>query len=312
MIAMRRRNSRPGACMEADSSGAAPSSRERCEDDQGREGLPGDAGCLRNRCGRRRPGRGRDRRHGPCGGALVVGGVGIGLATAPDAGTAPAAEAPRAEQRADAERKTPAPATGAGAEGARAADPAEEEAPGAAEAPAAGAAQADPAAAEAPQGSPEAQGAPEAGEPRASQSPKSGSGSGSEKAAPAPEKKPAHEHSWQPVTEKRWVENWVTVTDQAAWDEAIPGRTVFLCKQCGGTFDTNSDAADHPDEASRCGDPSGGPGLLRDGHRRPEVLLRRHQVTTPSLRNGQISRPGPFRGPGSFRPPIRLQLVENI
>ncbi len=180
--------------------------------------------------------------------ALVVGAVGIGLATAPDAGTAPAAEAPRAEQRADAERKTPAPATGAGAEGARAADPAEEEAPGAAEAPAAGAAQADPAAAEAPQGSPEAQGAPEAGEPRASQSPKSGSGSGSEKAAPAPEKKPAHEHSWQPVTEKRWVENWVTVTDQAAWDEAIPGRTVLLCNQCGGTFDSNSAAADHIDD----------------------------------------------------------------
>lgn len=170
--------------------------------------------------------------------ALVVGAVGIGLATAPDAGTAPAAEAPGAERKADAEQKTPAAATGAGAEGARAADPAAEEAPEAAAAPAEGdAAQADPAAAEAAQAAPEAGGSP------ASQSPKSGSGSGSGKAAPAPEKKPAHEHSWQPVTEKRWVENWVTVTDQAAWDEPVYERVVVCA--CGAVFSSSAAAGEH-------------------------------------------------------------------
>ncbi len=187
------------------------------------------------------------RRIGLAGGlaaALVAGAVGIGLAMAPDAGTAPATEAPGAEQKADAEQKTPAAATGAGAEGARAADPAAEEAPDAAAAPAEDdAAQADPAAGEAAQGAPAAQAAPEAGEPRASQSPKSGSGSGSGKAAPAPEKKPAHEHSWQPVTEKRWVENWVTVTDQAAWDEPVYERVVVCA--CGAVFSSSAAAGEH-------------------------------------------------------------------
>ena len=81
-----------------------------------------------------------------------------------------------------------------------------------------------------------------------SQSPKSGSGSGSGKAAPAPEKKPAHEHSWQPVTEKRWVENWVTVTDQAAWDEEIPGAKYLVCNGCGKTFSTSGAASAHSED----------------------------------------------------------------
>ena len=42
---------------------------------------------------------------------------------------------------------------------------------------------------------------------------------------------PAHEHSWQPVTENRWV------VDKAAWDEKKQTGTVVQAK-CGKTFNS--------------------------------------------------------------------------
>lgn len=198
--------------------------------------------------------------------ALVVGAVGIGFAMAPDTAADPAPEPTKAEQKAGAEKKTPTAATGA-----KAADPAAAQTPQAAETPAADpAAQADPAAAApeaqqgaAGQGSDAAGGAtkPSATAPSGggSSSASGGSGSsggsnagsgssgGSDKPAATAPKKEEHKHSWEPVYKKKWVENWVTVTDEAAWDEPIYAK-VDVCNKCGTQFESSSEAAAHREE----------------------------------------------------------------
>lgn len=63
--------------------------------------------------------------------------------------------------------------------------------------------------------------------------------------APSSEKQ-THSHDWQPVTEQRWVSNWVTVTDQAAWDEPVY-KTVNVCA-CGAEFSSAAAAAAHNEE----------------------------------------------------------------
>lgn len=71
----------------------------------------------------------------------------------------------------------------------------------------------------------------------------SSSGSSSKPAASAP-KKEEHKHSWEPVYEKKWVPNIVTVKE--AYDEPVYD-TVCVCK-CGETFSTSSEAAAHAEE----------------------------------------------------------------
>lgn len=70
------------------------------------------------------------------------------------------------------------------------------------------------------------------------------SGSSSSGGSSKPASKPAHEHDWQPVTDKQWVSNIVTVQD--AYDEPIY-EYVVVCK-CGETFESGSDAAAHTEE----------------------------------------------------------------
>lgn len=70
------------------------------------------------------------------------------------------------------------------------------------------------------------------------------SGSSSSGGSSKPASKPAHEHDWQPVTDKQWVPNIVTVQD--AYDEPIY-EYVVVCK-CGETFESGSDAAAHTEE----------------------------------------------------------------
>lgn len=51
---------------------------------------------------------------------------------------------------------------------------------------------------------------------------------------------PAHEHSWQAVTEQKWVSNNVWVEDSAAWDEPIYGQqTRSICNGCGADITGN-------------------------------------------------------------------------
>ena len=213
--------------------------------------------------------------------ALVVGAIGIGVVSlqAADAGAGGVA----AEQKADASAKTPAAKTGEnsvpGSQAGDAGKPAD-----AATAPDAGAADAvqadgaaagqaaaaDPAAAAA-EGSSQTttnggeQAKPSSGATSGSKQPSGGSGSsaGSSSGSSAssggsssggsspssgssskPASKPAHEHDWQPVTDRQWVPNIVTV--QAAYDEPIY-EYVVVCK-CGETFESGSDAAAHREE----------------------------------------------------------------
>ena len=208
--------------------------------------------------------------------ALVVGAIGIGVVSlqAADAGAGGVA----AEQKADASAKTPAAKTGensvpaaAGAE--KPADVTaspDVNAPGAeqAEDAAAGqAAAADPAAAAA-EGSSQTtanggeQANPSSGATSGSKQPSGGSGSsaGSSSGSSAssggsssggsspssgssskPASKPAHEHDWQPVTDRQWVPNIVTV--QAAYDEPIY-EYVEVCS-CGEEFKDGVAAAEH-------------------------------------------------------------------
>lgn len=213
--------------------------------------------------------------------ALVVGAIGIGVASlqAADAGTGGVA----AEQKADASAKTHAAKTGAnsvpGSQAGAAGKPADAatapdaNAPGTeqAEDTAAGqAAAADPAApaSEGDAQAPVAAGAqanPSSGTTSGSKQPSSGSGSnagsssgssassggsssgGSSSSSGSPSKpasKPAHEHDWQPVTDKQWVPNIVTV--QAAYDEPIY-EYVTVCK-CGEVFEDPQDWVAHNEE----------------------------------------------------------------
>ena len=211
--------------------------------------------------------------------ALVVGAIGIGVVSlqAADAGAGGVA----AEQKADASAKTPAARTGAnsGTAAAGAEKPADvtvspdANAPGAeqAEDTAAGqAATADPAAA-AVEGSSQTsanggeQAKPSSGAASGSKQPSGGSGSsaGSSSGSSAssggsssggsspssgssskPASKPAHEHDWQPVTDRQWVPNIVTV--QAAYDEPIY-EYVTVCK-CGEVFEDPQDWVAHNEE----------------------------------------------------------------
>lgn len=65
----------------------------------------------------------------------------------------------------------------------------------------------------------------------------SSSGGGSEPS------KPAHTHSWQPVTEQRWV------VDQAAWTEQVMVGEYIQCA-CGATFGTYNEWKAHTKAAS--------------------------------------------------------------
>ncbi|MCI8452672.1 MAG: hypothetical protein HFJ74_09360 [Eggerthellaceae bacterium] len=78
--------------------------------------------------------------------------------------------------------------------------------------------------------SPSASGSSSAAAP-AQGSASSGSASQPQQQAPAASQPqaPAHEHSWQPVTENRWV------VDKAAWDEKKQTGTVVQA-ECGKTF----------------------------------------------------------------------------
>lgn len=210
--------------------------------------------------------------------ALVVGAVGVGaLAMGPaDAGTG----APKAEQKADpagklagtsgtkADAAKGAPSATAGASsGDAAAEAGAEGADGAKDAAAAGDGQTAEAAAgteETATGAPEDKAVPSSGSGNSSGSKAasgssssggstasgssggSSSGSSSKPAASAP-KKEEHKHSWEPVYEKKWVENWVTVTDEAAWDEPIYAK-VDVCNKCGTQFESSSEAAAHREE----------------------------------------------------------------
>ena len=200
--------------------------------------------------------------------ALVVGAVGVGaLAMGPaDAGTV----SPKAEQKADhagklagtsgtktdAAKGAPSATTGASS-GDAAAEAGAEGTDDAQDAAAAG----DEAAAEAAAGAPASGSASSAPEDKAAPSSGSGnssgskatsggsssggssSGSSSKPAASAPEKE-EHKHDWQPVYEKQWVPNIVTVKE--AYDEPVYD-TVCVCK-CGETFSTSSEAAAHAEE----------------------------------------------------------------
>lgn len=67
------------------------------------------------------------------------------------------------------------------------------------------------------------------------------SGSSSSGGSSKPASKPAHEHDWQPVTDKQWVPNIVTVQD--AYDEPIY-EYVEVCS-CGEEFKDGVAAAEH-------------------------------------------------------------------
>lgn len=213
--------------------------------------------------------------------ALVVGAIGIGVASlqAADAGTGGVA----AEQKADASAKTPAAKTGAnsvpGSKAGAAGKPADTAT--APDASAAGAEQADGAAAgqaaatdpaapaaegdsqtsangeeqakpsngatsgsKQPSGSSGSSAGSSSGSNASSGGSSSGGSSSSSGSSSKPASKPAHEHDWQPVTDKQWVPNIVTV--QAAYDEPIY-EYVVVCK-CGETFESGSDAAAHTEE----------------------------------------------------------------
>ena len=85
----------------------------------------------------------------------------------------------------------------------------------------------------APSGSPAAGGSASSTEQRpSSDGASAGNGSDSQPAA-----KPSHEHSWNAVTEQRWV------VDQAAWDEDVY-KTNIVCS-CGLTWSSTWEWGDH-------------------------------------------------------------------
>ena len=56
--------------------------------------------------------------------------------------------------------------------------------------------------------------------------------------------RPMHEHSWQAVTEQKWVSNNVWVQDAAAWDEQCPTGSYIQCS-CGQRFDNQAQWSQH-------------------------------------------------------------------
>lgn len=206
---------------------------------------------------------------------LVVGAVGIGVAgaTVPDAGQ-PANQAAKTARAADASKKTETAKTG-GVAGPNAEAAGNAEAQPGADATQDAATQADAAGADAaqPAGQADAQGdagsSGNAGATAAnggsgstgnkasgntgsssgssnagSSSSSSGSGNSSSSSSGGsskPAAKPAHEHDWQPVTDKQWVSNIVTV--QEAYDEPIY-EYVTVCS-CGESFGSGEAAGEH-------------------------------------------------------------------
>ena len=59
--------------------------------------------------------------------------------------------------------------------------------------------------------------------------------------SPGSSNQPAHEHSWQAVTEQKWVSNNVWVQDSAAWDEQVQTGAVIYCRCGAGPFYSQSD-----------------------------------------------------------------------
>lgn len=206
---------------------------------------------------------------------LVVGAVGIGVAgaTAPEAGQ-PASQAAKTAQAADAGKKTETAKTG-GVAGPNAKASGNAEAQPGDDATQDAATQADAAGADAtqPAGQADAQGDAAASGNAGATAAKGGSGStgdnasgntgsssGSSNASSSssssssgnsspsssggsskPAAKPAHEHDWQPVTDKQWVSNIVTV--QEAYDEPIY-EYVTVCS-CGESFGSGEAAGEH-------------------------------------------------------------------
>lgn len=206
---------------------------------------------------------------------LVVGAVGIGVAgaTVPDAGQT-ANQAAKTARAADASKKTETAKTG-GVAGPNAEAAGNAEAQPGADATQDAATQADAAGADAaqPAGQADAQGdagsSGNAGATAAnggsgstgnkasgntgsssgssnagSSSSSSGSGNSSSSSSGGsskPAAKPAHEHDWQPVTDKQWVSNIVTV--QEAYDEPIY-EYVTVCS-CGESFGSGEAAGEH-------------------------------------------------------------------
>lgn len=206
---------------------------------------------------------------------LVVGAVGIGVAgaAAPDAGQ-PASQAAKTAQAADASKKTETAKTG-GVAGPNAEAAGNAEAQPGADATQDAATQADAAVADAaqPAGQADAQGDAAASGSEGATAQNGGSGSTGNKASGStgsssgssnagsssspsssgnssssssggsskPAAKPAHEHDWQPVTDKQWVSSIVTV--QEAYDEPIY-EYVTVCS-CGESFGSGEAAGEH-------------------------------------------------------------------
>lgn len=65
-------------------------------------------------------------------------------------------------------------------------------------------------------------------------------GASSSPAPAASASQPAHEHSWQAVTEQRWAPNNVWVEDSAAWDEPVyESQEREICTGCGADITGN-------------------------------------------------------------------------
>lgn len=216
--------------------------------------------------------------------ALVVGAIGVGVVSlqAADAGTGGVTAEQKADSKTPAaktgEKAAPGsqakdaakPAGEAGAPDANAAettqaedsaareaaatDPAAPAAEGGSQASASGGEKADPSSgtasgskqssggSESSAGSSSGTSASSGGSSGSSSSGSSGSSSSGGSSKPA--SKPAHEHDWQPVTDKQWVPNIVTVQD--AYDEPIY-EYVTVCN-CGEVFENANDWADHNEE----------------------------------------------------------------
>lgn len=210
--------------------------------------------------------------------ALVVGAIGIGVVSlqAADAGTggvtaeqkadpktpaaktgekaAPGAQAKDAEKPSGEAEALDANAAGAtqaedAAAGAAAADPAAPAAGGDSQTSASGDVKAD-ASSGTSSGTKQSSGGSGSSAGSSSGSSASSGGNSSSGSSPSsgssskPASKPAHEHDWQPVTDRQWVPNIVTV--QAAYDEPIY-EYVTVCK-CGEVFEDPQDWVAHNEE----------------------------------------------------------------
>ena len=86
--------------------------------------------------------------------------------------------------------------------------------------------------------------------PAPSQAASSGNGGGSA-AASQPASEPEHQHSWQAVTEQKWVSNNVWVQDSAAWDEQVQTGEIIK-SSCGATFNSVDEWFAHQTRSHSC------------------------------------------------------------